>query len=172
MLALPIPGARILYGILVLAGGLAGEAAIRKLYDGILGLFGFGKKKDKDKNKVDNKKKDKDGNVIVGKTADGFEYSTSEKTYTQAEIDALNAGGTLDASGNVVPVKNGDRSMSVGEVEDKPEIITMPMGGATGGVQDGGGAPTEKVSNSIPTIGFDESNPHTLYATSVTGAGG
>ena len=172
MLALPIPGARILYGILVLAGGLAGEAAIRKLYDGILGLFGFGKKKDKDKNKVDNKKKDKDGNVIVGKTADGFEYSTSEKTYTQAEIDALNAGGTLDASGNVVPVKNGDRSMSVGEVEDKPEIITMPMGGATGGVQDGGGAPTEKVSNSIPTISFDESNPHTLYATSVTGAGG
>ena len=172
MLALPIPGARILYGILVLAGGLAGEAAIRKLYDGILGLFGFGKKKDKDKNKVDNKKKDKDGNVIVGKTADGFEYSTSEKTYTQAEIDALNAGGTLDASGNVVPVKNGDRSMSVGEVEDKPEIITLPMGGATGGVQDGGGAPTEKASNSIPTIGFDESNPHTLYATSVTGAGG
>ena len=172
MLALPIPGARILYGILVLAGGLAGEAAIRKLYDGILGLFGFGKKKDKDKNKIDNKKKDKDGNVIVEKTGDGFEYSTSEKTYTQAEIDALNAGGTLDASGNVVPVKNGDRSMSVGEVEDKPEIITLPMGGATGGVQDGGGAPTEKVSNSIPTIGFDESNPHTLYATSVTGAGG
>ena len=172
MLALPIPGARILYGILVLAGGIAGETAIRKLYDGILGLFGFGKKKDKDKNKVDNKKKDKDGNVIIGKTADGFEYSTSEKTYTQAEIDALNAGGTLDASGNVVPVKNGDRSMSVGEVEDKPEIITLPMGGATGGVQDGGGAPTEKTSNSIPTIGFDESNPHTLYATSVTGAGG
>ena len=170
MLALPIPGARILYGILVLAGGIAGETAIRKLYDGILGLFGFGKKKDKDKNK--NKKKDKDGNVIVEKTADGFEYSTSEKTYTQAEIDALNAGGTLDASGNVVPVKNGDRSMSVGEVEDKPEIITLPMGGATGGVQDGGGAPTEKTSNSIPTIGFDESNPHTLYATSVTGAGG
>ena len=172
MLALPIPGARILYGILVLAGGIAGEAAIRKLYDGILGLFGFGKNKDKDKNKIDNKKKDKDGNVIVEKTSDGFEFSTSEKTYTQEEIDILNAGGTLDSSGNVVPVKNGDRSMSVGGVDDKPEIITLPMGAATSGVQNGGGAPTEKVSNSIPTIGFDESNPHTLYATSVTGAGG
>ena len=171
MLALPIPGARILYGILVLAGGLAGEAAIRKLYDGILGLFGFGKNKDKDKNKVDNKKKDKDGNVIIEKTADGFEFSTSEKTYTKEEIDILNAGGTLDEAGNVVPVKNGDRSMSVGTVDDKPEIITMPMGAATSGVQNGGGAPAEKVSNSIPTIGFDESNPHTLYATSVTGAG-
>ena len=172
MLALPIPGARILYGILVLAGGIAGETAIRKLYDGILGLFGFGKKKDKDKNKIDNKKKDKDGNVIVEKTSDGFEFSTSEKTYTKEEIDILNAGGTLDESGNVVPVKNGDRSMSVGTVDDKPEIITLPMGAATSGVQNGGGAPTEKVSNSIPTIGFDESNPHTLYATSVTGAGG
>ena len=172
MLALPIPGARILYGILVLAGGIAGETAIRKLYDGILGLFGFGKNKDKDKNKIDNKKKDEDGNVIIEKTDDGFEFSTSEKTYTQEEIDILNAGGTLDASGNVVPVKNGDRSMSVGGLDDKPEIITLPMGAATGGTQDGGGAPTEKVSNSIPTIGFDESNPHTLYATSVTGAGG
>ena len=172
MLALPIPGARILYGILVLAGGIAGETAIRKLYDGILGLFGFGKNKDKDKNKIDNKKKDKDGNVIVEKTSDGFEFSTTEKTYTQEEIDILNAGGTLDSSGNVVPVKNGDRSMSVGGVDDKPEIITLPMGAATSGVQNGGGAPTEKVSNSIPTIGFDESNPHTLYATSVTGAGG
>ena len=172
MLALPIPGARILYGILVLAGGIAGETVIRKLYDGILGLFGFGKKKDKDNNKVDNKKKDKDGNVIIEKTANGFEFSTSEKTYTKEEIDILNAGGTLDESGNVVPVKNGDRSMSVGGLDDKPEIITLPMGAATGGAQGGGGAPTEKVSNSIPTIGFDESNPHTLYATSVTGAGG
>ena len=44
------------------------------------------------------------------------------------------------------------------------------MGGATGGVQ-GGAAPTEKVSNTIPLIKFDTTNPHTLYATSVTGAG-
>ena len=44
------------------------------------------------------------------------------------------------------------------------------MGGATGGAQ-GGGAPTEKVSNTIPLIKFDTNNPHTLYATSVTGAG-
>ena len=62
--------------------------------------------------------------------------------------------------------------MSVGTVDDKPEIITMPMGAATSGVQNGGGAPTEKTSNSLPTIGFNESNPHTLYATSVIGVGG
>ena len=53
--------------------------------------------------------------------------------------------------------------------DDGPEIITVPMGGG-GGVQSGG-APQEKVSNSIPLINFDKNNPHTLYATSVTGAG-
>ena len=163
MLALPIPGARILYGILVLAGGIAGQEAIRKLYDGILGLFGFGKNKDKDKNKV------KDANV---KTSGGLEVRESERTYTKAEIDALNAGASMDAAGNVVPInKNSDKATQISEVEeDKPEIITLPMGGATSGIQ-GGGAPAQKTSNSIPTIQFDRNNPHTLYATSVTGAG-
>ena len=42
------------------------------------------------------------------------------------------------------------------------------MGGATGGVQDVSGSPT-KSFKCIPTINFDTNNPHTLYATSVTG---
>ena len=54
--------------------------------------------------------------------------------------------------------------------EEKPEIITVPMGGGGGNVQ-GGGATQEKTSNSIPLINFDNNNPHTLYATSITGAG-
>ena len=166
MLALPIPGARILYGILVLAGGLAGEAAIRKLYDGILGLFGFGKNKDKDKNK----KKDKDGKPIVNQSNDGT--ALEGKTYSQEEVDMLNAGGTLDAAGNVVPINNGNqKATEISELNDEPEIITLPMPGASGGVQNGGGAPVEKASNSLPSISFDNNNPHTLYATAVTGAG-
>ena len=166
MLALPIPGARILYGILVLAGGLAGEAAIRKLYDGILGLFGFGKNKDKDKNK----KKDKDGKPIVNQSNDST--ALEGKTYSQEEVDMLNAGGTLDAAGNVVPINNGNqKATEISELNDEPEIITLPMPGASGGVQNGGGAPVEKASNSLPSISFDNNNPHTLYATAVTGAG-
>ena len=166
MLALPIPGARILYGILVLAGGIAGEAAIRKLYDGILGLFGFGKNKDKDKNK----KKDKDGKPIVNQSTDGV--SLEGKTYTQEEVDMLNAGGTLDSAGNVVPINNGSqKATEISELNDEPEIITLPMPGASGGVQNGGGAPVEKATNSLPSISFDNNNPHTLYATAVTGAG-
>ena len=165
MLGLPIPGARILYGILVLAGGIAGEEAIRKLYDGILGLFGFGKKKDKDVNK----KKDK-----VKVDGSGTEFTDTNRTYTQEEIDLINSKNITNASEfeSITPVKNNNLNAAqrISEMEDAgPEIITVPMGGG-GGVQ-GGGAPQEKVSNSIPLINFDKNNPHTLYATSVTGAG-
>ena len=54
--------------------------------------------------------------------------------------------------------------------EEQPEIITIPAGGGGGGVQ-GSTPPTQKSSNTIPLINFDKTNPHTLYATSVTGAG-
>ena len=165
MLGLPIPGARILYGILVIAGGIAGEEAIRKLYDGILGLFGFGKKKDKDVNK----KKDK-----VKVDGSGTEFTDTNRTYTQEEIDLINSKNITNESEleSITPVKNNNLNAAqrISEMEDAgPEIITVPMGGG-GGVQ-GGGAPQEKVSNSIPLINFDKNNPHTLYATSVTGAG-
>ena len=167
MLALPIPGARILYGILVLAGGIAGQEAIRKLYDGILGLFGFGKKKD-----VDANKKDK-SNVRTSGT--GIEFTGSKRTYTQEEIDLIDEKGITNQSevDSIIPKRNNNlnTAQSISEMEEeKPEIITVPMGGGGGNVQ-GGGATQEKTSNSIPLINFDNNNPHTLYATSITGAG-
>ena len=167
MLALPIPGARILYSILVLAGGIAGQEAIRKLYDGILGLFGFGKKKD-----VDANKKDK-SNVRTSGT--GIEFTGSKRTYTQEEIDLINEKGITNQSeiDSIIPKRNNNlnTAQSISEMEEeKPEIITVPMGGGGGNVQ-GGGATQEKTSNSIPLINFDNNNPHTLYATSITGAG-
>ena len=165
MLALPIPGARVLYGILVLAGGIAGEEAIRKLYDGILGIFGFGKKKDKDKNK----KKD------VKVSGDGVGFLDSERTYTQEEIDLINEKGLRNQSevDSIIPRKSNNLNAAekISEMpEEQPEIITIPAGGGGGGVQ-GGAPPTQKSSNTIPLINFDKTNPHTLYATSVTGAG-
>ena len=150
---IPIP---ILGGLI---GGLLGEMFLRKMFSFAKNFLGklFGKK-------------DKDKNVEV--TSGGMEMSKSEKTYTKAEIAALNAGASMDAAGNVIPInKNENKATQISDVpDDKPEIITLPMGGATGAVQ-GGGAPTEKVSNTIPLIKFDTTNPHTLYATSVTGAG-
>ena len=165
LLLAPIPGARILYGILVLAGGIVGETAVRKLYDGILGLFGFKKKKKKDKLE-DNK------NVKIKTNEDGSTTAESVKTYSQEEVDALNAGGTLDAAGNVVPVKSSknDTASTLSQFEDKPEIITLPMGNATN-PQGGGVSGNAKTENTLPTISFDTNNPHTLYATATTGAG-
>ena len=165
LLLAPIPGARILYGILTLAGGIVGESAIRKLYDGILGLFGFKKKKKKDK-------LEDDKNVKIKTNEDGSKTAESVRTYSQEEVDALNAGGTLDASGNVVPVKSNknNTASTLSQFEDKPEIITLPMGNATNS-QGGGVSGDAKTENTLPTISFDTNNPHTLYATSTTGAG-
>ena len=150
---IPIP---ILGGLI---GGLLGEMFLRKMFSFAKNFLGklFGKK-------------DKDKNVEV--TSGGVGMTSSEKTYTKAEIEALNSGASLDASGNVTPInKNENKATQISDVpEDKPEIITLPMGGATGGGQ-GVSAPAQKTSNALPTINFDMNNPHTLYATSVTGAG-
>ena len=165
LLLAPIPGARILYGILVLAGGIVGETAVRKLYDGILGLFGFKKKKKKDK-------EEENKNVKIKTNEDGSTTAESVRTYSQEEVDALNAGGTLDAAGNVVPIKSNknNTASTLSNFEDKPEIITLPMGNAVN--QQGGGVSGDaKMENTLPTISFDTNNPHTLYATATTGAG-
>ena len=145
MLALPIPGARILYGILVLAGGIAGEEAIRKLYDGILGIFGFGKKKDKDVNLS----KDKENLPEL-----------KETDFTPA-----------NAENSIAPVKND--KMNVAEEiskfdEDGSQIINLSannQNNQSSSVQ----SDSSKESVTLPNILFDNNNSHTLYATSLTG---
>ena len=152
---IPIP---ILGGLI---GGILGDMLLKK-------MFGFAKKF---LGKLFGKK-DKELEKNVKVTSGGVGMTSSEKTYTKAEIEALNSGASLDASGNVIPInKNENKATQISDVpEDKPEIITLPMGGATGGGQ-GVSAPAQKTSNALPTINFDTNNPHTLYATSVTGAG-
>ena len=152
---IPIP---ILGGLI---GGLLGEFLLKKMFNFAKKFLGklFGKK-------------DQELQKNVEVSSSGMEISKSEKTYTKAEIEALNAGANMDAAGNVIPInKNGDKATQISDVpEEKPEIITIPMGGAIGGGQ-GVNAPPQKSSNALPTINFDTNNPHTLYATSVTGAG-
>ena len=152
---IPIP---ILGGLI---GGILGDMLLKKMFSFAKKFLGklFGKK-------------DKELEKNVKVTSGGVGMTSSEKTYTKAEIEALNSGANLDASGNVIPInKNENKATQISDVpEDKPEIITLPMGGATGGGQ-GVSAPAQKTSNALPTINFDTNNPHTLYATSVTGAG-
>ena len=147
MLALPIPGARILYGILVLAGGIAGEEAIRKLYDGILGIFGFGKKKDKDVNLS----KDKENLPEL-----------KETDFTPADAIGENS---------IVPMKND--KMNVAEEiskfdEDGSQIINLSAN-KQNNQQSSIQADSSKDSVTLPNILFDNNNSHTLYATSLTG---
>jgi hypothetical protein len=147
MLALPIPGARILYGILVLAGGIAGEEAIRKLYDGILGIFGFGKKKDKDINLS----KDKENLPEL-----------KETDFTPADAIGENS---------IVPMKND--KMNVAEEiskfdEDGSQIINLSAN-KKNNQQSSIQADSSKDSVTLPNILFDNNNSHTLYATSLTG---
>lgn len=147
MLALPIPGARILYGILVLAGGIAGEEAIRKLYDGILGIFGFGKKKDKDVNLS----KDKENLPEL-----------KETDFTPADAIGENS---------IVPMKND--KMNVAEEiskfdEDASQIINLSAN-KQNNQQSSIQADSSKDSVTLPNILFDNNNSHTLYATSLTG---
>jgi hypothetical protein len=93
--------------------------------------------------------------------------------------DDKNIRDTLEQSTNNLTKLNKDFVESAQQFANDPDInsagevaeqIGAVDGDGVGGVQ-GGGAPQEKVSNSIPLINFDENNPHTLYATSVTGAG-
>ena len=147
MLALPIPGARILYGILVLAGGIAGEEAIRKLYDGILGIFGFGKKKDKDVNLS----KDKENLPEL-----------KETDFTPANANGANS---------IVPMKND--KMNVAEEiskfdEDGSQIVNLSTN-RQNNQQSSIQADPSKESVTLPNILFDNNNSHTLYATSLTG---
>ena len=88
-------------------------------------------------------------------------------------FEALNKGGMVDKS--ITPVNK----MAVNNVaenisnidEGEPEIINFPMmnqpnqSGGTGGAG-GSSEPT----NTVPTIGFDNNNPHTMFATSTYGA--
>ena len=153
-----------------LIGGLLGETALKKMFSFAKNFLGnlFGKKDKKKKNK-----EEENENVRIKTNEDGSTTAESVRTYSQEEVDALNAGGTLDAAGNVVPVKSSknNTASTISGFEDKPEIITLPMGNATNPQSGGGASGDVKTENTLPTISFDTNNPHTLYATSITGAG-
>ena len=58
--------------------------------------------------------------------------------------------------------------------EGAPQVVTFPLqggeGGSAGGGGGGGSAAPDESANRLPKIGFDNSNIHTMYATSTYGA--
>ena len=161
-----VPGAGTAVGAFIggLIGGIIGEELIKRLSKKIMSALGF-----KDIKVFGNKDKkngevEAEGKFTGGEVLEGEPYKVGERG---AELFVPSTDG------QIVPIKSNlsNAASQIGDVEDTPEIITVPMGGSGGQTLTNSPPPAEKPSSSLPTINFDTSNPHTLYATSVTGAG-
>ena len=161
-----VPGAGTGIGAFLggLIGGIVGEELMKSLSKKIMTALGF-----KDIKVFGNKDKkngevEAEGKFMGGEVAEGQPYKVGERG---AELFVP------FTDGEIVPIKSNlsNAASQIGDIEESPEIITVPMGGSGGQTQISTPPPAEKPSSTLPVINFDTSNPHTLYATSVTGAG-
>ena len=161
-----VPGAGTGIGAFLggLIGGIIGEELMKSLSKKIMSALGF-----KDIKVFGNKEKkngdvEAEGKFMGGEVTEGQPYKVGERG---AELFVP------FTDGEIVPIKSNlsNAASQIGDIEEAPEIITVPMGGSGGQTQTSAPPPAEKPSSTLPVINFDTSNPHTLYATSVTGAG-
>ena len=154
-----------------IVGGFLGEELMKGLSKKIMAAFGFkdikvfGNKDKNDKSETElknlEKNVDEDGDLV------------SDRTFTSEDLDILNSGGKI-VDGKIVPVKSNSNNAAnqINSFEEKPEVISVDMGAATNGQNNGGvSGGNSKDQQSLPTINFDQNNTHALYATSTTGAG-
>jgi len=161
-----VPGAGTAVGAFIggLIGGIIGEELIKRLSKKIMSALGFKDIKvfgNKDKK---NEEVEAEGKFTGGEVLEGQPYKVGERG---AELFVP------FTDGEIIPIKSNlsNAASQIGDIDDAPEIITVPMGGSGGQTQMSTPPPAEKASSTLPVINFDTSNPHTLYATSVTGAG-
>ena len=134
-----VPGAAI-GGII---GGLLGPSIMRNLYEGVKGMFGFGKNK---KNKLsDPDLRELTGDDLVG------------------EREAVELGLI-----EPVQVDNSSRADLISQdPDDTPNILSFNQAQKMSGIT--GNMPVEGESSQIPFIPFDEDNTAALFATSTFG---
>ena len=189
------PGA-IIGGII---GGFIGGEAMKSLLGGIKRLFGF-KTENNDEEESEKELNFEDGSLqriedesVVGMRRGGIvrgpkinkdiipalltpgEFIMTRETTDRigaSFFEALNKGGMVDKS--ITPVNKMEANNVAEKVssleEGAAEIVTFPMAGQGGGADatsDGSGG---EPADNVPNIGFNESNIHTLYASSVYGA--
>ena len=123
-------------------GGVIGESAMKRLYKGIKNMF-FPPKE------------------------------LSEDDFEAVTIDEVE----LAESGNIVPLARTNNEEIAKEIsntdalEGQPTVINVPAdvtGGGDGAVN-GNAQNSSNDSQTLPSIPFDEANPHTLFATATTG---
>ena len=122
--ALPIPGARLLYGALVLGGGFAGEQGAKTLLDCIMGMFGKGKGEEK--------------NIKPAESSVNENFVKKEEESTTDSIPvALKLGSRKE---DLIAPVNNDRDLVASRIssleEPTPTFTTLDLGqGVIGGSQ-------------------------------------
>ena len=173
-----------------LIGGFLGESAFKGIFKGIKALFGF---------KVGNEEEDEgptDDSVDL--TSDAVLSDDMVVESVGANPISIDGGSTNTVMGNLSEIGKKNRELiasqneslvasitprsknnteiaqSISNMEEgAPQVVTFPLQGGEGGGAGGGGggsAAPDDSTNRLPKIGFDNSNIHTMYATSTYGA--
>ena len=161
LLLSPDPWTKLLYGALVLGGGLMGEQAAKSMITGIMNMFGMGKKKE-------------ESNVEASATSistSNLEASGFDDEDTGVEVTGLTFGGS-----ELISAANNNREMvgqNISSLEEPaPNLVTLPIGGAqsASGAEQGAAESSSSPTTSIPTIhSSDSSNPYLSFAESIYG---
>ena len=172
-----------------LIGGFLGEEAFKGIFKGIKALFGFKVgNEEEDEEPTDNsinlpqKAVLSDEMVVesVGANPISIDGGSNNTVYGPlTEIGKKNKeliasqNESLVASITPRSKNNSDIAKSISNMEEgAPQVVTFPLQGGEGGSGGGGGgsAAPDDSANRLPKIGFDNSNIHTMYATSTYGA--
>ena len=169
-----------------LIGGFLGEAAFKGIFKGIKALFGFkvGNEQEDEgptDNSVDLTQEATLGNVITEDNVNpiSLDIASSNTVYGPlTEIGKKNKELIASQNENLVASitprskNNSEIAQTISTMEEgAPQVITFPIQGGGDEVTGGGGVtPPDDNTNSLPQIGFDNNNIHTMYATSTYGA--
>ena len=127
-----------------LIGGIVGEFALKRLYKGIKFLFGrlFGLNK-----KEENIRELKTEDLVSADNDEGVEESITPVSKNNSEVAT-----------NISEVNEG-----------KPTVVNIPMLQSNQSPQVAMSGDESSKSNPLPSINFDNNNPHTLFATATYG---
>ena len=157
LLALPIPGARIMYGALVLGGGFLGEQTAKSVLDAIMGVFG--------------KKTTKAEKIEPASTSTVNEEDIQKEEPISLDGISLALGGDDSNLINPIDTNRNLIATNISSLEEpSPNIVTLPMGGDVMSGSSGSSNPPSTPSNEIPPItSTDGSNPYISFSESIYG---
>tara|TARA_B100000927_G_scaffold202370_1_gene164014 strand:+ start:185 stop:1882 length:1698 start_codon:yes stop_codon:yes gene_type:complete len=149
-----------------IVGGLIGGFLGEQVFKGLKFLFKkfFGLFKGKDETETEGTSSNKDKNI---KPLNGTNIGA---TVSQSELNMLNSGDAELINGKVVPIKkNQNVAEEISKIDEgAPVVVQMPNANEN----TDGGMVASRDDDFLPTITFDTSNPHTLYASALTEGGG